>query len=361
MAKLAIFLPSLRGGGAERVMVILANLFSSQGHTVDLVLASAKGPYLSEVSERVRIVDLGVSRVLAGLPKLVGYLRSERPDALLSALWHANVLASLALTFAGVSTRLVVSERNSVAALLAKQRIAFFVRWTMRLAYSRAEKVVAVTRGVGRELHELINVREGKIRVIYNPVSIDDINDMSNKSIPFDSFLLPNERFVLAVGRLAKQKDYPTLLKAFKLVRQKHDVKLVILGEGELRGELEAFAQELGVHEYLVMPGFQSNPFAWMKRCSCFVLSSRWEGLPNVLLQALACGAKVVATDSLGGGAREILDAAGSNGLVPVGDEFSFARKMMDMLDDQVMSGQYDLSCFRADVVCQQYLDVLLG
>lgn len=361
MARLGIFLPSLRGGGAERVMVTLANGFSSQGHVVDLILASATGPYLDEVSKGVRIVNLGASRVAGGLPGLVGYLRRERPDALLSALWHANVVASLAVTLARRSTRLVVSERNSVVALLAKKRPAFFARWMMRLAYERAQVVVSVTHGVGRELNEIIKVPGDKIRVIYNPVDVEDICVRGNQPMPNEFSNMGDDGFVLAVGRLTKQKDYPTLIRAFKRVREKYDVRLVILGEGELRGELERLAQELGVGEYLVMPGFQSNPFPWMRRCGCFVLSSEWEGLPNVLLQALACGASVIATDSMGGGAREILNATGVDGLVSVGDELAIAEKIMDALDGQCGSTQTDLSRFRADVICNQYLNAMLG
>ena len=176
-ARLAIYLPSLRGGGAERVMVTLANAFAERGFKTDLVLAKAEGPYLKDVSAKVRLVDLGASRVVASLPALVRYLRHERPDAMLSALNHANVVALVARRFSCVKTRLVVSERNAITSSLIHAKL-FRSRWLvyfMQWVYPWADGVIAVSRGVADDLASTIGLSRDKIDFVYNPIDLSDI------------------------------------------------------------------------------------------------------------------------------------------------------------------------------------------
>lgn len=333
VGRIALFLPSLRGGGAERVMVALANGFADRGIMVDLVLTSASGPYRSEVSDAVRVIDLQSTRVLASLPGLIGYLRRERPTAMLSAMRHANIVAYLATRLSGQSTRLVVSEHNTLSQSEKRTgRKGDVVRAMMRPVYIRCYSVVAVSNGVADDLAHELSLPRDRIQTIYNPVVSDQLVAKSKEAT--SQLAAPERPIILAVGRLTAQKDYPTLLRALALLRQSVSVSLVILGEGELRESLERLAVELGISGQVQMPGFVENPYAWMRQADVFVMSSAWEGLPTVLIEAMACGIPVVSTDCPSG-PREILEAGKWGGLVPVGDHVSLAKAIRAALESE--------------------------
>ena len=333
--RVALYVPSLRGGGAERSMLTLAQGFAARGYTVDLVLAKAEGSYLDCVGEAVRVVDLESSRVIASLPGLVRYLRREQPVALLSAMGHANVVAVMAKVLARAPTRIVVSEHSTYTRARSDS-----VSWRsrvlgglMRWAYRRADGIVAVSSGVADDLSRSIGLNRERISVIYNPVVTNEL--IAQSFADTDHPWLAEKRFpvVLAVGRLTKAKDFPTLIQAFAQVRKLRDVRLVILGEGELRAELTELVNRLSLDEDVDLPGFVENPFPFMRQSDLFVLSSAWEGLPSVLIQAMACGAPVVATDCPSGPA-EILEGGRWGRLVPVGDADGLARAISAALDD---------------------------
>lgn len=321
MKRIALFLPSLRGGGAERIMVTLANAFAERGFKTDLVLAKAEGPYLNDVSENVRVVDLGASRVVTSLPALVRYLRRERPDVMLSALYHANVIALLAKRLACVKTRLVVSEHSSPTPALAHAttwrdgRMAHFMRWT----YPWADSVIAVSNGVADDLAVTIGLSRDRIDVVYNPVDSSAVRQLAEQPFHHPWFATDEPLVVLGVGRLTAAKDFATLIRAFAQLRAHRQARLVILGEGELRAELEQLVVELDLLPDVLLPGFVDNPYVWMRHSALFVLSSAWEGLPTVLIEAMACGTPVVSTDCPSGPA-EILEKGKWGRLVPVGD-----------------------------------------
>jgi len=319
-------------------MATLANGFAARGLRVDLVLASAVGPYLPEVSGDVRIVDLGSTRVSASLPGLVRYLRRERPQAMLSALNHANVIAVLAHWLAKVNARLVVSERNDVSGgsdqpqTLRQHCVLPLMHW----AYRRADAIVAVSEGVADSLASAIGLSRDRIAVAYNPVVTPELARRAAEPLDHPWFGEGTPPVILAVGRMKPQKDFPTLLRAFAMVRNRRDCRLVILGEGELRPMLEALVKELGISDSVQMPGFADNPFPWMRGASLFVLSSAWEGLPNVLIQAMACGTPVVSTDCPSG-PREILEDGQWGALVPVGDVDALAEEIDAALSARIV------------------------
>lgn len=329
---ITIFLPSLRGGGAERVMVILANGLAARGHKVDLVLAKAEGPYLTDVLEAVRIIDLAAPRVLRGLLPLMRYLRQERPDVMLSALNYANIVAILARKLARVRMRLVVSERSS----LKRTPIGLAGRGTrllMRFLYPLADGVICISKGIERDMQRLIGVSANKTVTIYNPVEIERILAMKNAPLDHPWFAISAEPLILAAGRLTAVKDYPTLIRAFAHLRAKRHARLVILGQGEDEVALKALASELGIAADTKFIGFHSNPFAWMARCDLYVMSSASEGFGNVLAEAMVCGAKIVSTDCPSG-PTEILEDGRWGRLVPVGDSTQLASAMAEALDD---------------------------
>lgn len=362
MTDVAIYLPSLRGGGAERVMVTLANGFAMRGLVVDLVLVSAEGPYLDEVAQGVRIVDLGAKRVLTSLWPLMRYLRETHPRAVLSAMSHANVVAILARALARVRIRLVVSERANVS---QAQQTSNALRERailplMRCLYPRADGVVAVSSGVADDLTHATGLPRDSIRVLYNPVVTASLIEQAAAPPDHPWFASAQPPVVLGVGRLTYLKDFTALIRAFATVRAQRHCRLLILGEGELRTELEALVAGLGLTQDVDLPGFQSNPFVFMKHASIFVLSSRSEGLPSALIQAMACGTPVISTDCPSGPA-EILEDGKWGRLVPVGDVDALSSAILTTLKESIRP---DVTRRALDFGVEQsidgYLDVLL-
>jgi len=357
---IAIFVPSMRGGGAERVMLTLANEFAERGHRVDLVLARAEGPYLPDISGKVRLVDLNVPRVLRSLWPLMRYLRSERPDAMLSALNYANVIAILAWKLARVPTRLVVSERSSISRA-PERLVGRLTRVLMRWLYPKADGVVCVSKALAQDMQRLIGVPAAKIVTIYNPIDVEMIHRRMQEPVDHGWITVRTAPVVLAAGRLTAAKDYPTLLRAFARLREGRDARLIILGTGEEEARLKALAADLGIAGEVDFVGFQDNPFAWMARCDVFVMSSAWEGFPNVLAQALACGAPVVSTDCPTG-PSEILEGGRWGRLVAVGDAEALAHQMSDALDHPTGAAvSIGVEPFRKRLIVGQYCAILLS
>lgn len=358
---ITLFLPSVEGGGAERVFVQLANEFARLGWRVEFVLARARGPYLDEISEQVRIVDLRASGVLSCLPGLVRYLRSRRPAAILSGLEHANVIAALARSLVGRGTRCVVSTRSVPMAVYRADRS--LRRWVMlqisRLAYRLADQVIANSQGVAADLASSLGVSNGKLTVIYNPLDVEYIDRNSRLAVDHPWLMPGSAPVVLSVGSLAVLKDFQTLIRAFALVRSVRECRLVILGEGPERAKLESMIEQLNLRNDACLPGFVSNPFAWMRRAGVFVSSSLTEGCPNALMQALACDTAVVSTDSYGGSA-EILQAGKWGRLVPIGDAEAMAAAIIAALDSPRPNARQRANDFALQEIAQQYLHALL-
>jgi glycosyltransferase involved in cell wall biosynthesis len=334
--RLAIFAPSMAGGGAERVALKLAEGFVDRGFEVDLVLSAAEGPRMTEVRDDVRVVDLDARRVLTSLPALARYLAKERPLALASHLNHANVVALVAAKLARYRGRVVVVEHNTLseAARNGKSRRDRMMPHIVRRAYRRADYVVGVSGGVVQDLARFTSLPAEKLKVVLNPVVTPDLTERAKEPIDHPWFTNGSQVFV-AVGRLRPQKDFRTLLQAFSRVRAKRPARLLILGEGPERSELEALARELGVAKDVLLPGSVENPYAYLSRAVAFVLSSRWEGLPTVLIEALACGVPVIATDCPSG-PREILADGRYGMLVGVNAVEDIAAAMEDALDGRL-------------------------
>lgn len=359
---IAIFLPSLRGGGAERVMVNLSKGFAGCGLKVDLVLAKAEGPYLSMVPPEVRVIDLRASRVLTSLPKLMRYLKQEQPEALLSAMDHANIVALWARKLAAVQCKIVVSVHNviSMAAYNAPTTRGRFMPYFIRKFYPWADAIVAVSKGVADDLAKVTELTRESIRVIYNPVVNPELLKKAKEPLKHPWFAPGQPPVILSVGRLVKQKDYPTLIRALAMVRKERSIKLMILGEGEERSKLESLVHEFRLEDDASMPGFVVNPYAYMARSSLFVLSSAWEGLSNVLIEAMACGCPIVATDCPSG-PYEILDGGKYGKLVPVGNCEAMAKAIIEALDapKDSLKLQKRACEFSLERAVQQYAEVM--
>jgi glycosyltransferase involved in cell wall biosynthesis len=362
--RLALFLPTLDDGGAERVMLSLGEGFAARGHAVDLVVAIAGGPLDAQVPRSVRVVDLGARRTIAALPALVRYLRRERPSALLSTLEHANILAVSAGLLARSGTRIVLREANT---LLPRDQMhgpkPRVERALMRGCYRTAYAVVAVSRSVEEDLVRGLGLPRRRVRTIYNPVVTADIGPKADEPLDDPWFAPGAPPVVLGVGRLAPQKDFPTLVRAFAAVRAKRRARLVILGEGKEREAIEALSRELGVSADVKLPGFDHNPFRWMRRATVFVLSSIFEGLPGALIQAMACGCRVISTDCPGG-SREVLEGEppSASSLVPMRDPARLAEAILAQLDDAERGpprASHSVDRFVEETAIDAYLEVL--
>lgn len=356
-------MPSLDGGGAQRSMVRLAGGIADRGYPIDLVLARANGHYLDEVAPSVRVIDLRAPRMVLSLPALVRYLRAERPVAMLAALNYVNIVSLWARKLAGVDTRLVVSERNTLS-IATRQRSSWRLRLRPHLVrrfYRWADGIVAVSHGVADDLSRVTGLPRERIDVIPNPVITPALKAMAEASLDHP-WLQPGEPpVVVGLGRLVPQKDFGTLIRAFASVRKGRDARLLILGEGPERDSLGSLVTEHGLRRDVQMPGWVTNPYPFLARSSAFVLSSRWEGLPGVLIEALYCGPPVVATDCQSG-PREILEDGKHGHLVPVGDVEALASGIELALSGALAPpAPESWEPYQEDIVVDRYLETLTG
>ena len=358
---IAFFLPSVCGGGAERVIVNLAQAMTERGLAVDLVLAAAEGVVLDHLPPEVRVVDLAAPRVLLSVGPLSRYLRRERPRVLVSSMGHANVAAIWAGRLARRATPVLVTEHNTLSqATQQKSRVpGYFWPPLIRIFYPWADSIVAVSRGVADDLARTSGLPRDRIEVVYNPVITPTMMAQAQE-VPTHPWFAPDQPpVILGVGRLTRQKDFLTLLRAFAEVRRCRTARLMILGEGEDRSALEALAAELGVADDVSLPGFQENAMAYMARSAAFVLSSAWEGLPTVLIEALAAGTSVISTDCPSG-PREILQEGRLGTLVPVGDAAALATAILRTLEQAAAPvPAAALTPFTRDAAVDNYLRLI--
>jgi glycosyltransferase involved in cell wall biosynthesis len=389
---LAFFLNTLPLGGAERTFVQLARALAARGHRVDLVLTRKKGDLLDDVPESVRVVELGKASRLAVMPallrlaaypspemlavlrrKLPGvarallpmqrYLREERPDALIATLTNNNLLALWAARLCKPRGRIVIREANTLSRDNSAGAEPFdaLVPALVRRWYPSADAIVCVSTGVARDLAEVFGISPQRLSIIFNPV---DSERVRLAAAPLDHawFAPGNPPVLLSVGRLERQKDYPTLLRALSEVRSRREVRLLILGEGSERGSLEHLVTSLGLQGAVSMPGTSANPYGYMARAALFVLSSAWEGFPNVLLEALACGAPIVATDCPSG-TTELLAGGRFGRLVPVGEPTALAQAILESLEapHDRERAQSRAAHFSLGATADRYLEAMLG
>lgn len=358
---IAFFLPSLGGGGAERVILNLTQGMVERGLPVDLVLAAAEGAFLEQLPPSVRLVDLHAPRVLRSLGPLAGYLRRERPRVLISSMNYANVVALLAAKLSGRNTPVVVTVHTTLSeSSRQQQRRLSGLIWPplLRMFYPYAAHVVAVSSGAADDLSRSSGLPRNRVEVVYNPVITRDILAAAKQAPDHPWFDPGQPPVILGVGRLTRQKDFPTLIRAFANVRRRRPARLIILGEGEDRADLTALAKELGVSDDVELPGFRNAP-AYMAGSALFVLSSAWEGLPTVLIEALAAGTRVVSTDCPSG-PREILQDGRLGSLVPVGDVSALVTAMLEALERPASTAPADaLVPFTRDAAVDHYLRLI--
>ncbi|PYQ90485.1 MAG: glycosyl transferase, partial [Acidobacteria bacterium] len=316
--RICFVLPSLNGGGAERAAVQILNALDGSRWNRSMYLFERRGPYLNDLDQTIALDAGRDGSRLQRWNALRKYLRAERPDVVVSFLSYFTVLT--AARAAGVGSRIVFNQQTPMSGFLRDADYQWRHPWhrrafgvVTRLGYRLADAIVTSSVGVADDLVKQFGVARERIRVVHNPVNLDAVDRSSREPLgpPFEEMW--KHPVVVAAGRLADAKNYPLLIEAIALLRAHVPVRLFILGDGELEPELRRQIAERGLDEAVVLCGFQKNPWKFIARADVFVLTSRYEGFGNVLIEAMACGVPVVATTSAG--TREIV-TVGIDGLL---------------------------------------------
>jgi glycosyltransferase involved in cell wall biosynthesis len=358
--KIAIFMPNLMGGGAEKVFVNLSNEFYSLGYSVDIILANRSGPYITDLHSEVRIFDLKQARVGKCIWRLVKYLTTNKPNILLSGLLVSNIVALYSGWISNVKVIPCIHSIESVAIGLEHKYKRKVVKFLYPLLLNKAASIIAVSHGVADDLSRATGVSRNNVNVIYNPILTDSLLMMSKEAIDEPWFNKDEHPMLLSAGRLNDSKDYVTLLKAFELLNQRVSSTLIVLGDGEQRQYLRKLVLDMHLGERVLFPGFVSNPYKFMSAADVFVLSSKRESFGNVIVEAMACGCQIVSTDCPYG-PSEILESGKWGTLVPVGDY----RKLSHVLYDAVRYSsdkpnvRNRANDFLVSTVARQYLTVI--
>ena len=361
---LAIFVSFSGQGGVERMLVNLLHGLLAEGVAVDLLLARARGPFVDQVPDGINRVHLKAGHTAWCVPELARYLRRTRPTALLAVKDRAIRGAIRARHLARVETRIVGRLGTNLDASLAYQPAwqAALRRAPMKRVYRHVDAIIAVSDGVAADTHSVTGLPFERIRVVRNPVITDTLRHQADGPSPhpwLDDDVMP---VVVGMGRLTEQKDFDTLIRAFSELRHQTPCRLVIFGDGPRHDALVDLIQTLDLDDCVTLAGFVDNPAAALARADLFVLSSRWEGSPNVLTEAMALGTPVVATDCPSG-PREILADGRYGTLVPVRDTAVLARAMHNTLKaplaaDDIRSA---VSAYEVATATRGYLSVLLN
>jgi glycosyltransferase involved in cell wall biosynthesis len=370
--RIGVFMATLAGGGLEKTMLALATGLADRGHKVMLLPCRREGRLAATIPPQLEVVALEAASGLQGrlaslradpggwramalpfllapkppkpvpvLPALARWLKAERPDVLIGCMPQENLVAVQARCLAGVPTRVVLTEHNTLSEIVRRARSVGHTALPplIERQYPMADAVVAVSAGVADDLARTAGLPRAAIRVIHNPVVPPGIDRLAAAAIDHPWLQPRQPPVVLGIGRLVEQKGFSTLLRAFARLRRERPARLVILGDAadpeataKRRGQLEALAIELGVAADFALPGYVDNPFAWAARAAVFVLSSTHEGFGNVVAEALASGCPVVSTDCPSG-PSEILEGGRWGRMVPVGDDAAMAIAIAATLD----------------------------
>ena len=357
----SLFLPDLRGGGAERVCVDLAHAFADLGHTVEFVLMSATGEFLPEVQAKFNVVHLRIQKARQAPLALARYLKAHRPAALIAHMWPLTTAAVVARALSGHRCPLLLVEHGTLSRQYASwgRLHHLMLRGTLAVNCRWADQVAAVSKGAAQDLAALAGAPVERVKVLHNPIpqrAMPSAEALAKADACWNT--PPGER-ILTVGSFKDVKNHALLLRAFACLARPA-AKLMLLGQGHNEAMLRALAFELGIADRVVFPGFHADPSPFYATADLFAQSSDHEGLPTVLIEALSFGLPVVSTDCPSGPA-EILENGRFGRLVPVGDAQALAQAM-----DEALAAPVDRAAlkrrsldFAPEIAARNYLDLL--
>lgn len=351
--KIGIILPSLAAGGAERVMINYANYLVDCGYKVSIIVLKNNFTLEGLIDNKVSQVRLGNSSYKENIISIKKVFEANDYGALYVTMFHVNLMVLIAKALSSRKIPVIIREANTLSTELTSfswLKRLFFIT-LIRVFYRHADHIIAVSAGVAKDLIENFRVRPNLVSVILNPVQVASIVREQYPKVK------PN---IVAIGRLEKQKDFSTLLRAFQIVRGEINIELQVLGEGSLGEELSMLTKQLGIEEYVTFRGRVDNVYDFLSTADVFVLSSIYEGCPNSLLEALACGANVVSTDCPSG-PREILDNGKFGHLVPMQSPESMAKAIINAIREPIPSVELVKRSYKflPKVQYKKYLDLL--
>jgi glycosyltransferase involved in cell wall biosynthesis len=358
--KISFMIGSFAGGGAERVMITLANDLTNHGHSIDLVVVNNAGPLSNLVSKKVNVVDLKVSSVIFAIFPLIRYMKKTNSKALVSALEHVNLLNLMSNMLAGGQMTSIITihsiiDRKEDSNIIKNSVVKILLRFLIK----RAHGIVAVSKGAASHFSNFMNISESDIKIINNPVNLEKVLKLSNVKIKNLWLDDPSIEVIVSVGRLVKHKDYTTLILALRELRKKRNTRLIICGEGPQRQDLQGLIFRLNMCESVMVLGFVDNPYPLMKMSDLFVLSSNSESFGLVLVEALSLNCKIISTDCCCG-PGEILEWGKWGKLIKVGDYEELAKCMYSELEkDGFTDVKERASDYNMNKVVLKYLEYI--
>ncbi|MDB5266116.1 MAG: hypothetical protein JWM39_829 [Parcubacteria group bacterium] len=354
--KIALCISAFHAGGGERVMITVANELAARGHSIDLLVLKSVGPYASHVTSSVRVIPLDASRMLFSLPKLVSYLKDQKPNSLMALDEYSHLLSLAARYISKSDTRIVLRVGNMFTEVFKRyegikgRTLEFLIRrW-----YRYADGIIAVSQGVKDDIVALTHIASEHVTVIYHPKDIVRIQALAEEPVDFAWIANKTVPVFIASGRLNAQKNFPLLLRAFARVQNDMPSRLIILGAGREEEALRNIVRELRIENEVSFSGYIDNPYAWLAKGTVFVSTSLWEGMPNALIEAMICGLPVISSDCASG-PREVLapdtdyrarrtagwEEAEYGILTAVNDEQALVEAMQKLGSDEILRATY--------------------
>lgn len=337
MGTIALYLPSMNGGGAEKVSSSLANFFITEGFKVDLLLTKKTGKFLKLLDDNVNIIELSGKRVALDIIPLLNYVRKSSPKVIISSMTHCNLILATVAVISKKDCKYVGTEHTNFSQAIYNH--SYFKKCLIKVLiknlYTQLNGIVSVSSGVKSDLITHFPKLESKIEVIYNPFDLSFIHNEALKDC-MHAWLQPNREYktILSIGRLTYAKDYKNLIRAMTIVNKTLNARLIILGEGEMEEDLKNYILANHLSHIIHMAGFEANPFSYLSRADVYVLSSKHEGLPSSLIEALVCNTSIISTDCPSG-PSEILQEGKWGKLVPVGDSEALSNAIINVLSEE--------------------------
>lgn len=356
--KILFILPSLGGGGAERTILNLINNLDRQRFKPQLAVLNLEGEYLDLLRKDIKVFDLKKSRARYAILELTKLINKEKPNIVLGTIVQIRIL----LHFVKKLSRhkpIFITRCENFQSKTEENRI---IKFLSDVSLRTSDYIITISRGIAKDLIEHHDVKEEKIRIIYNPINLENVQKLAKKPLNHPWFL-SQEPVIIAVGRLTKQKGFSYLIKALFLIHPETKAKLVILGQGPEKEKLKELSKQLNIEKEVEFLGFQKNPYRFITQAKVFVLSSLWEGFGNVIIEAMACGCPVVSTNCQSG-PSEILENGKYGILVPIANSKSLAGGILKLLDNSKLrkelseKGRQKVKDFDIKKIVKEYQDL---